>query len=160
VNDLSEENNKLVLNVSRLEGELLPLSEIEMKLKAIADKNGVTVEKFKGLLKMNQQTLKAMRDNLEAGVFVSMIDVVLEADRSEDGIFSEREIQGLVLRLKMIENIEMNEELFKAELASMQTEKQQYSAILKLMEQIHEDDMAEEKRVFKLSRKALESICP
>ena len=158
MNDLAEENDKLSSNVTRLEGELVPLKETETKLKTIADKNGVTVEKFMGLLKTNQQTLKKMRENLESDVMVSMIDTVLEADRSEDGIFSEREIQGLVLRLKMIRNVEMNEELFKAEVATMQTEKQQYSAILKLMEQIHEDDIPEHKRVFKLSAQALETI--
>jgi uncharacterized protein YdbL (DUF1318 family) len=158
VNDLAEENNKLSSNVTRLEGKLAPLKETETKLKTIADKNGVTVDKLRGLLKTNQQTLNKMRENLEADVMVSMIDIVLQADRTEDGIFSERELQGLVLRLKMNRNIEMNEELFKEEVAKLQTEKQQYSSILKLMEQIHEDDIPEDERVFKLSAQALETI--
>jgi uncharacterized protein YPO0396 len=58
----------------------------------------------------------------------------------------------------MIRNVEMNEERFKAEVAKLQTEKQQYSEILKLMEQIHEDDVPEDERVFKLSAQALETI--
>jgi len=158
VNDFAEENNKLSGTVTRLEGELVPLKESETKLKAIAEQNGSSVDKLKKLVKENSKTLKEMKENLEADVMATMMDVIFKADRSEDGMFDEREIQGLILRFKMLPTIEMNEELFKKKLEVIKEEKQQISAILNLIEQVHHDDISENERVFKLSEKAMEDV--
>jgi hypothetical protein len=141
-----------------LEGELVPLKETERKLDALAKEQGVTVEKLSYLVKTNQTTLAHMKANLESDVLASMMDVVIQADRSEDGVFTDREIQGMILRLKMLPTIEMNEELFKKELETIQEEKRQISAILKLMEQVSHDDVPEDQRVFKLSDSAMDQV--
>jgi predicted nuclease with TOPRIM domain len=109
VNDFADENNKLSATVTKFEEQLVPLKETEAKLERIAEKNGSTVEKMKQLLRTNRTTLQQMRENLEADVLNSMMDVVLKADRSEDGSLSASEISALTLRLKMLPTIEMNE---------------------------------------------------
>jgi hypothetical protein len=158
VNDFAEENDKLTISVTQLEGELVPLKETERKLDALAEAQGVTVEHLSSLVKTNQQTLTRMKANLEADVLASMMDVVLKADRSEDGIFTAHETQDMILRLKMLPTIEMNEGLFKKELETLHQEKRQISAILKLMEQVCHDDIPDDQRVFKLSDTATDRI--
>ena len=158
VNDFSDENNKLTENVNRLEGEIAPLKETEAKLEAIAVKNGSTLEKLKNLLKVNQVTINQMKETLEADVMASMVDIVLQSDKSEDGKFSEQEIQRLILRLKALPTIQLHEERFKEKLVIISDSKSQFAAILKLMEQIHYDDIAEEERVFMLSSDAMEKV--
>jgi hypothetical protein len=158
VNDFAEENEKLTGTVTKLEGDLIPLKATEKKLDALAKEQGVTVEKLSGLIKTNKKILTQMKANLEADVLASMMDVVLQADHSEDGKFTDREIQGLILRLKMLPTIEMNEELFKAKLESIQEEKRQISAILKLMQQVMQKDVPKEERVFKLSDNAMDKV--
>ena len=115
-------------------------------------------DKLSGLVKTNKRTLQEMQANLRADVLMSMMDVVLQADRSEDGIFSEREISGLILRLKMLPTIDMNEALFKAEIAKITQEKQQLSEMLQLMEQINHDHIPDDQRVFKLKADAMDRV--
>jgi hypothetical protein len=137
---------------------LVPLKETENKLSALVQEQGVTVEKLSSLVKTNRSTLAHMKANLEADVLASMMDVVLKADRSEDGMFTDREIQAMILRLKMLPAIEMNEEMFKKELETIQDEKRQISAIMKLMEQVSHDNIPEDERVFKLSDSAMDQV--
>ncbi|KAL3916162.1 MAG: hypothetical protein SGARI_008018, partial [Bacillariaceae sp.] len=158
VNDFAEENDKLTATVSNLQGELVPLKQTEEELRVLAEKNGTTVDKLSGLVKTNKVVQTEMKLNLRADVLMSMMDVVLEADRSEDGVFSEREIQGLILRLRMLPTIEMNQELFKKELVKITSTKEQLSQLLKLMEQINEDDIPDEKRVFRLKADAMDRV--
>jgi hypothetical protein len=158
VNDFAEENETLSGSVSKLQEELAPLQATEKKLDALAQENGVTVEMLSGLVKTNKKILAQMHANLEADVMASMVDVVLKADRSEDGIFSDMEIQSMILRLKMLPTIEMNEELFKSELELIKEEKLQISAILQLMEQVSLKEIPDDRRVFKLSEDAMDKI--
>lgn len=158
VNDFAEQNNKLTASVIQLEGELVPLKETEAKLEKIATEQGSTVEKMKELLKTNKVTLEHMRASLEADVLNSMMDVVLKADRSEDGAFSKSEVSALTLRLKMLPAIEINEDLFKQALMNITESDRQIAALMKLFEQIHDDNIAEEERVFKLSETAMTNV--
>ena len=112
VNDFADENNQLTSTVTKLEEELVPLKETEAKLEQIATKNGGTVQKMKELLKTNKATLDKMRQSIEADVLNSMMDIVLKADRNEDGILSKSEISALTLRLKMLPTIELNEGMY------------------------------------------------
>lgn len=158
VNNFSDENNKLTDSVNRLESELVPLKETEAKLEAIAVKSGSTVEKLKELIKSNQITLDQMKATLADDVLASMVNIVLDSEASGDGKFSEKEIQKLILRLKMLPTIQMNEERFKEKLATMTDSKHQLACIMRLMDQIQDDDVPEEERVFKLSGDALKNV--
>jgi hypothetical protein len=160
VNDFADENNVLTDNVNRLESELIPLKEVEVKLKAIAEKNGTSVEKLKALIKTNQVTINQMKEVLVSDVLASMVDIVLQSDKSEDGKFSETEIQRLILRLKMLPTIQMNEAKFKEKLVTISDSKRQLAAVLRLMEQIQFDDISENERVFMLSSNAMDSVKP
>jgi hypothetical protein len=158
VNDFADENNKLTGNVNRLESELIPLKETEAKLGALAVKSGLTVEKLKELIKSNQATINQMKETLVEDVLASMVNIILQAEASGDGKFSESELQKLVLRLKMLPTIQMDEERFKERLVGLADSKHQFAAILKLMEQIQYDDVSEEERVFILSSDAMNNI--
>jgi hypothetical protein len=133
------------------------LKETEAKLEAIAVKSGSTVEKLKELIKSNQITLDHMKVTLGDDVLASMVNIVLDAEASGDGKFSEKEIQKLILRLKMLPTIQMNEERFKEHLAGMTDSKRQLACTMRLMEQIQHDDVPEEERVFSLSSDASKS---
>ncbi|KAG7370713.1 hypothetical protein IV203_019283 [Nitzschia inconspicua] len=158
VNDFSQENEKLTGTVTQLQGEVTQLKETEKKLDKLAREQGVTVAKLSDLVKTNKQTLALMKANLEADVLASMMDVVLNADRCEDNTFTDRGIQGMILRLKMLPTIEMDEARFKAKLETIKEEKRQISAIFNLMQQISQKDVSEEDRVFKLSDNAMDRV--
>jgi hypothetical protein len=158
VNDFADENEKLSHTVTNLQAEVQPLRQTEEQLRVLAEENGMTVDKLAGLVKINKQTLQEMKANLRADVLMSMMDVVLQADRSQDGVFSERELQGLTLRLKMLPTIDMNEDLFKKELDKIKEQKQQMSAMLQLMEQVNHEHIPDDRRVFRLKDDAMDNI--
>jgi len=152
VNAFADENNQLAVTVTKLEEELVPLKETEAKLEQIATKNGGTVLKMKGLLKTNKATLDKMRQSIEADVLNSMMDIVLKADRTEDGILSKSEVSALTLRLKMLPTIEVNEGLLKEALNDISESNRQIAELMILFRQIHDDTVPDEERVFKLSK--------
>eukprot|EP00980_Cylindrotheca_fusiformis_P013610 scaffold3502_cov111-Cylindrotheca_fusiformis.AAC.5 len=147
VNTLSSENTKLTANNDRLEAELIPLKESEEKLSQIAEENGSNVEKLTGLVKENQIALDEMTKIQKYDVVQSLMQLLLDVDRNEDGTLSSQEVKRLRMKVKNLPTIDFNEELFERKLK----EHQQVSTYLSLVHQVHEEDVPDEERIFKVS---------
>jgi hypothetical protein len=147
VNDFSEENAKLTGNNDRLEAEIAPLKESEEKLSQIAEENGSNVEKLTGLVKDNQVTLDEMHKIQRQDVVQSLMQVLLDADRNEDGTLSNQEVKRLRTRVKNLPSIEVNEDLFERKLK----DHRQVSAFLNIVNQVSDDTVPADERIFKIS---------
>lgn len=146
VNDFADLNVELSNNNTRLEGELVPLKETEAKLEAIAEKNGSNANKLRGLVKENQATLDAMNLALKEDVVQDMMEAVLQSERDEDGHFSDRELKRLMLRLKGLPSIEVDQEKFM-ERAKLH---RSISDVFNVMRTIY-DDVPEDEKIFKIT---------
>jgi hypothetical protein len=124
---------------TELEGELEPLKDTEAKLASIAEKNGTSMNTLRELVKENQKTLDGMSKRIK-----NDMEAVLHAKRDEDGNFSDREVKILVLRLKGLPAIEVDEEKF-AERASMTRSP---SSVSDVMRTITDDTIPEDERIF------------
>lgn len=147
VNVFSSENTKLTANNERLEAEIAPLKESEEKLSKIAEENGSNVEKLTGLVKENQSTIDEMNEIQKQDVVQSLMQLLLDVDRNEDGTLSAREVKRLRQKVKNLPSIELNEELFERKLA----DHRQISTFLSIVHQVNDDDVPESERVFKIS---------
>jgi hypothetical protein len=147
VNDFAHLNTKMAKNNTRLEGELLPLKETEQKLAAIAEKNGSDVNKLRDLVKQNQKCQNEMKEDLKFGVVQDMMDAVLNAERSEDGHFSDKEIRVLLMRLKGLPSIDVDEAKFTERVKMTRS----LTAVLDMMRTISDDNIPEEERIFTIS---------
>lgn len=154
VNKFAEVNVQLGANNTRLEGELVPLKETEAKLSAIAEQNGSDVNKLRDIVKENQKTLDAMKEILREDVLQSMLEAVLSSERDEDGHFSDRELQRLLLRLKGLPSIEVNQERFMERTKLHRS----ISDVLNVIKTIFEEDIAKEERVFTLTATPEEQV--
>jgi hypothetical protein len=134
-------------NNTRLEGELIPLKATEKKLAAIAENNGSNVNKLRDLVKENQKVQNEMKEDLKFGIVQDMMNCVLDADRSEDGHFDDREIRMLLMRLKGLPQIDIDDAKF-TEMVKMT---RSVTAVLDMIRSITDDSIPEEERVFRIS---------
>jgi hypothetical protein len=88
-----------------------------------------------------------MKEDLKFGVVQDMMGCVLDAERSEDGHFSDREIRMLLMRLKGLPMIEIDEAKFTEMVKTTRT----LSSVLDMMGTISDDNIPEEERIFRIS---------
>lgn len=146
VNDFADLNVQLKNNNNRLEAELEPLKETEIKLEAIAEKSGSDANKLRDLVKDNQSTLDAMNLALKEDVIQDMMEAVLQSERDADGHFSDMELKRLLLRLKGLPSIAVDEDKFM-ERAKLH---RSISDVFVVMQTIY-DDVPTDERIFTIS---------
>jgi hypothetical protein len=147
VNGFADANMELSNNNGRLEEKLAPLKETEEKLASIAEKNGSNVNKLRDLVKENHKTQNEQKKLIKDDIVQDMMEAVLSSERSEDGHFSDREIRGLLIRLKGLPVISINEELLMAKLQKSRS----ISSVLDTMRTIGDDSVPDDERIFKIN---------
>lgn len=147
VNDFSEENTKLAANNDRLEEEIEPLKDCEKKLAEIAEKSGRDVNKLKGLVSENQTTLDKMHKIQKDDIVQSMMQLLMEVDKDEDGDLSDREAKRLVTKMKNLPAIDLNEDNLNKHLGEVR----RVSYFLDVIHQITDDDLPDEERMFTIA---------
>lgn len=145
VNGFADANMELSNNTGRLEEKLAPLKETEQRLSSIAEKNGSTVNKLRDLVKENHKIQNEQKKLINDDIVQDMMEAVLNSERSEDGHFSDREIKRLVMRLKGLPAIIINEELLMAKLQKNRS----ISSVLDAMKTISDDSIPDDERIFK-----------
>mmetsp|Transcript_26258 Transcript_26258/g.63980 ORF Transcript_26258/g.63980 Transcript_26258/m.63980 type:complete len:290 (-) Transcript_26258:121-990(-) len=144
VNDFSAENDKLVANNDRLEQEIAPLKESEEKLSQIAQQNGSDVKKLTGLVSENQKTLDEMHEIQRQDVTQSLMQILMDVDRDEDGELTDRECKRLMNKMKNLPTVDLNEDLFEKKLENHR----RVSTFIDMVGQVHNEDIPEDQRIF------------
>ena len=116
VNHLILANNKLKEHVDDLEQQIPYLQECENKLAAITKKQNKTVDQLVDLVRENATLLDKMTKAIKANATMSLVDLALDSDRDESSLFSEREIESLLMRLGRVDGIEVNEKVLREKL--------------------------------------------
>ena len=114
VNNFADLNVELFENNNKLAEQLTPLKETEEKLEAIAEKGGANANKLRGLVKENKTIIEEGSKLSHDDMVQQMMEAVLDSERSEDGEFSDREVRGLLIRLKGLPAIDVNEDRFRS----------------------------------------------
>ncbi|CAJ1961631.1 unnamed protein product [Cylindrotheca closterium] len=147
VNDFSAENTKLVANNDRLEEEIVPLKECEEKLSAIAEQSGSDVKKLTGLVAENQKTLDTMHEIQKQDTVQSLMQILMEADRDEDGELTDREVKRLMNKMKNLPAVNFNEERFERKLENHR----QLSTFLTMVHEVNDESVPKDDRIFTVS---------
>jgi hypothetical protein len=146
VNDFADTNVELAANTTRMEQKLVPLKASEAMLEVIAQKSGTSANKLRDLVKDNQQTLDEMNVALKEDVIQDMMEVVLQSEHDTDGKFADVELKRLLLRLKGLPSIEVDEDKFMKR-AQMHRSVSDVFGILKTIY----DDLPEGDRIITIS---------
>ena len=117
MNNFTIQNDRLQTNNDELEAELLPLKESEEKLGELAEESGSDINELKELIKENGEIIKEKKKVIRDDIIESLVNAVFQGERSEDGEFSDREINMLCNKMRAFESADLvtiNEELLRA----------------------------------------------
>ena len=154
VNTFSEENTKLTANNDRLEAEIAPLKDCEAKLAEIAEKSGKDVNKLKSLVSENQETIDKMHAIQKDDVVQSMMQLLMEADRDEDGELSDRESKRLVNKIRNLPTVKVNEDEFTKHLDDVR----RVSYYIDIIHNMTDDTVPDDQRLFAIAEVSPEEL--
>ena len=147
VNEFSDINASLSGNVNKLTTECDGLKETEHKLDVMAKESGKSVDQLRDLVKENQVIIDEKKDLLQSDVVQAMIEVIMQSEGDESSEFSDREIQRLVLRMKNLPAIHVNEDLLKLKVKANRS----LRAVIELVQDVENTDIPDEDRVFTIN---------
>ena len=143
---LMQENEALKANVEELAGSTERLQDVEGALDVITKKQGQGVKKFREQVKSQRKLVDKMKENLKATVLQSLLTLVMSSDEDGDNMIDANEQEDLIKKLHAIENVELNEELFRQAFAKVNGS---LTAVLDMVKGVVKDENVPlEKRIF------------
>ena len=143
------ENEALKANVEELNGSTQRLQDVEGALDVITQKQGQGVKQFREQVNKQRELVKSMKKNLKATVLQSLITLVISSDEDGDNMIDAQEQEALIERLHGIEDVELNEELFRQAFARVGGS---LEAVLDMVKGVVKDEnIPREERIFLIS---------
>jgi hypothetical protein len=143
VNEFAVVNNVLAANVDQLENEVGSLKETEEKLDSLAIKQGTNSANLVTIVKSNDAIIKKQKELIKADTMASIMSTVLRSDRDESWTFDNGEINRLVLFMKGLPAIVVNESILRQKLSDNRS----LFAVMELLREIEREDIPEAERV-------------
>jgi len=141
VNEVVEEKTRLEGLVSALAHEVKDLEESQQKLDAIAGKHGKSIDELRTLLADNEDTIARQKKIALAQISAQIVTTTMQSDFSGDSQLDGNEIDILVMRLKGIENIDINEKKLLKKINALSDKS--VIGILQLLSKVDEYDFGE-----------------
>lgn len=113
-NRLTEENNKLSAEIDELEKSAGQLEDIEAALDELATVQGNDVNQLLDLVKENKEIAREMRTVLKARALEEIVTVVMDSDSDGDFCLTGKEIDDLILKMGVMEELEFDENRFRS----------------------------------------------
>lgn len=113
VNRLGAENERLGDTVEELGSTVDKLEDSENALDVITQTQGQSVDAFAEQVAENREILEIMQKNLKANVLQNLLSVIIRSDADGNMNIDDTEIDPLVSRIKSINGVNLNEQLFR-----------------------------------------------
>jgi uncharacterized radical SAM superfamily protein len=113
VNRFSAENNRLGVAIQGMLVELVDLKQTEQRLQELTKEQDITVQSLVGLVEESKQFTEQMKEVVRLDLISELMDVVLKGEKDESGTFSDKEIRRLVVYMRGLPAVKVNEELLE-----------------------------------------------
>ena len=143
MNEFAAVNNVLAAHVDQLEDEAGSLKETEEKLDSLAIEQGTNSANLVTIVKANNAIIKKQKELIKADTMASIMSTVLRSDRDESWTFDDREINRLVLFMKGLPAIVVNESILRQKLSANRS----LFSVMELLREIEREDIPEAERV-------------
>jgi hypothetical protein len=143
VNEFAVANNILAAHVDQLENEVGYLKETEEKLDFLAIEQGTNAANLVNIVKTNDAIIKKQKELIKADTMASIMSTVLRSDRDESWTFDDGEINRLVLFMKGLPAIVVNESILRQKLSADRS----MFAVMELLREIEREGIPEAERV-------------
>lgn len=113
VNVFAFENVKLTKANDELNLQVFMLKENEQRFQALASEQNRNVNDLVKLVAENQVLIDQKKKCIYDDIIEALISTAFEGEKSEDGVFSDREMKRLITRMKNLPALTINEDLLK-----------------------------------------------
>lgn len=138
VNDLAQENLKLESSVSRLEKQNEELAGVKDGFDEIVTAAGCNADDLINIVKEFKEVQGKMKKILKARLLHQILAVILRADREDDFVLSDTEMEILIIRMTMVNGVTVNQDLFREKL--MESEQRDIKSIMKMIRSAMDDE--------------------
>lgn len=112
---LAEENDALTDEIDDLQDEVDRMKEVETALRELTATQGTQLGELMDLIKKNKEINEGMRTVLQSKCIEEVVSLVLDMDVDGSFNISAKEIDRLIIGMKLIEGISFDSELFRQE---------------------------------------------
>jgi len=144
VDRLGKENGRLHETVVDLGETVDRLEDVEQALDVITQTQGQSIAAFEEQVADNREILNKMQSNLKANVLQNLLQVVIRSDKDEDLTIEHHEIGELIDRIRGINGVEINEELFRDAITSSGGSLQ---CVMDIIRHLMNDDVSEDNKM-------------
>ncbi|EED92015.1 predicted protein [Thalassiosira pseudonana CCMP1335] len=110
---LAEQNDILSAEIDDLESEVERMQDIEVALRELSNVQGTQINELLDLVRQNQEINEGMRYVLKSNALEEVISLVLDIDNDGSFTIQNKEIDRLIIGMKLIDEIKFNERAFR-----------------------------------------------
>mmetsp|Transcript_15272 Transcript_15272/g.22485 ORF Transcript_15272/g.22485 Transcript_15272/m.22485 type:complete len:288 (+) Transcript_15272:137-1000(+) len=137
VDNFHEENQRLTGEINKLESTVETMKEIESALTDLTTQQGSDLNNLMELIEENKIIAKKMREILRTRAIEDVITLVMQCDNDGNFELQGAEIEELILGLKLNDNIQIDEDYFRAQIAKHHGS---VSAVLEIVKGLLDDE--------------------
>lgn len=130
---LSDENDILSAEIDDLQSEVDRMKDIEMALRELSETQGSQLSQLMDLIHQNKEINEGMRCVLKAKAAEEVISLVLDIDCDGSFTIEKKEIERLIIGMKLMDGISFNEKKFRLDLAKCEGSVDEVITMIKKM---------------------------
>lgn len=115
---LHQQNDSLKHSIDEFSKQNAKLKQCEFNLDMFAKKSGKTVDKLVEIVQENGKIQQEIQNNLKMEVIRQMMTAILQTDADRNFVVSPQEVELLIMRLKNLPGVQLDEAAFRSCLAS------------------------------------------
>jgi septal ring factor EnvC (AmiA/AmiB activator) len=136
VNYLYQEQERLEQNLQKLDSNVVQMENMERDLNRIAG-NPQNVHRLLEVTDELRQVHEGIKENLKKSVLQNILTALVQSDTDKNFVIHAREMEILVVRLKLMDGVQFNEHKFRQ---AMGTGSQSLSSIMMMIRSLLQDD--------------------
>ncbi|KAL7523547.1 hypothetical protein ACHAWF_000565, partial [Thalassiosira exigua] len=138
---LSGQNDILSAEIDDLQSDVDRMKDVQEALGGLAETQGSQLDELMELIEENKQINLALRSVLKSKALEEVITLVLDIDNDGSFTIQDKEVDRLIIGMKLLEDIAFNESMFREEVIACGGNVDEVIALIKKM--IHGHDGCE-----------------
>ena len=130
---LTQENDILSAEIDDLQSEVDRMKDIEMALRELSETQGSQLTQLMDLIHQNKEINEGMRCVLKSKAAEEVISLVLDIDNDGSFTIQDKEIDRLIIGMKLMDGVAFDEKLFRRDLAECGGSVDEVIAMIKKM---------------------------
>mmetsp|Transcript_29889 Transcript_29889/g.62896 ORF Transcript_29889/g.62896 Transcript_29889/m.62896 type:complete len:269 (-) Transcript_29889:147-953(-) len=115
-NRLAEQNDVLSAEIDDLQSEVDRMKDIELALRNLAEVQGSQLDELMNLIEENKEINRCMRSVLKNKALEEVVSLVLDIDNDGSFTIQNKEIDRLIIGMKLIEGISFDDHMFRSDI--------------------------------------------